>query len=321
MSGVREAERQNIANRPRLAGVECLRLLASLDIVLFHWDSQAFRPLAGIGLPYLSALAFFLILKKRRGNESQRQFAAVRFRRLILPWAFWSLLYLLFRLVKSYTGDEQIGGGVYWYVATLIGGGSTHLWFLPFLFVFSFFVFWYKYLERDWVRAVALFAVLGVILFIPGREFAWPFRQYLFVMPAVPLAIFAFWSIGWIERQKWGEAPLIGVLLATSGLLFGLSWYMQVEAPTSDGIVLVRWCLAYVLLLLGFRLKFGGVSWVFGLSVGAYGVYLVHPFVVSGFSVLRPYLPDYSPIGGTLCFIFSLALVMALSKTFLRRYL
>lgn len=107
--------------------IEALRVVACIGIVWYHAQAPL-SDLAYAGLVVFTGLSVQLHSAKKRTIPS---LLASKAKRLILPWAFWFILYaglnLLVgrRFVPAYSDYE---------ILNVLAGSSIHLWFLPFIF-------------------------------------------------------------------------------------------------------------------------------------------------------------------------------------------
>lgn len=102
----------------RNQNVELVRILAAFGIVVFHSGAT------GSALGYSGLVAFTMLATFFAGND-----LAKLAKRVLVPWAFWSVFYLGWRFVAD--GDPFHPGMNP--IASILYG--THLWFLPFVFV------------------------------------------------------------------------------------------------------------------------------------------------------------------------------------------
>jgi surface polysaccharide O-acyltransferase-like enzyme len=114
----------------KLYNIERLRTLAIIGIVWFHTDGLPCRGVGYAGLPVFILIFFMLIGMK--GYEANRVFIKKKFDRLILPWLFWSVVYLGYQVGK-YLIKKQVSLEPY----MLITGPATHLWYLSWAFTLA----------------------------------------------------------------------------------------------------------------------------------------------------------------------------------------
>ncbi|WP_260599068.1 hypothetical protein [Sphingomonas endolithica] len=111
-------------NKPdRVQAIELLRIVAAYGIVAYH--AQA--PLHDLAY---AGLVIFLILSPMldlRFNLDRIRSPAALARALLLPWAFWMVVYGAVNLAQHRPFVEASFMGILY-------GSSPHLWFLPFMF-------------------------------------------------------------------------------------------------------------------------------------------------------------------------------------------
>ncbi len=101
----------------RNQSIELIRIAAAFGIVLFHSGAS------GAEFGYAGLIAFTMLATYFGGSNGKLG------RRLLVPWAFWSVFYIGWRMLADGTPlVEGLGP-----IASLLYG--THLWFLPFICV------------------------------------------------------------------------------------------------------------------------------------------------------------------------------------------
>ncbi len=112
----------------RSATLDYARLLAAIGIILFHVGGPGAR-LGYAALPFFIILLVFLAFPAA-GRQDLRSYAATRFRRLMGPWAVWSLIYLCLKLAEVVVIGKPLETEFAPWM--LLAGPAVHLWFLPF---------------------------------------------------------------------------------------------------------------------------------------------------------------------------------------------
>lgn len=300
----------------RIANIDRLRILAAIGIAWFHTDGAPHRQIAYAGLPVF--LLIFVSLLTRHGSENTTgSFLRRRSGRLLKPWLFWSVIYGLCRLTKA---AQMMDLGALWDMVsleTLLAGTSIHLWYLPYAFVASVFLYELnRWTARINHAAVTLAAVLlGVAVLAVHASGMWdqglmrPLPQWEFGLAALPLgiAVGRCLEISSRDRQRLWLLAISLIIVAECQILTSLGLHCSV-IPYGIGVALV--CLAY-----GWEIRSDFV--VSSLAPLTFGVYLIHPLVAYA---LRHTLPSDGHCGLfvllTVCV--SALLVLLLKKTPIR---
>ena len=121
----------------RLAWLDSARLIAIYSIVWLHTPRSpqlaSWSVLGRFAVPFFTAGAVFFVIDglRRYPHRTLSEYAFNRFRRIYLPFAAWSTVYLLVKLFKKtalpdqpndFHGIEILWTGTFW-----------HLWFMPFV--------------------------------------------------------------------------------------------------------------------------------------------------------------------------------------------
>lgn len=205
-----------------LANWDRLRVLAALDTVALHLTGG--HALFGFGLPLFLILSVALGVSKLDPPLAGR-FVTRRLSRILWPWAFWSCVIVGLRGLYSLREGESFFSWVE--PAMLLYGPRIHLWFLPFIFVAGLAAHGiHRGVGRSRVAVgVALAAGGGLLLAPPQLPAEWPFSQWAFSLPAIPLG-FALGRVVAFERslahlRRWlavGLSIFVGLGLIAWGL-------------------------------------------------------------------------------------------------------
>jgi peptidoglycan/LPS O-acetylase OafA/YrhL len=111
-----------------LGAVDWLRLISIIGVAYYHaftiwYPDSIVGPYAFAGLHALTAASVYFAALSRSAT-SDRDIVAKRFHRLLVPWLAFSLLFMAMAMRSGKFRTSML-----W------TGGSTHLWFLPFIFV------------------------------------------------------------------------------------------------------------------------------------------------------------------------------------------
>ena len=225
----------------RIAYIDIAKGLGILVIVLAHNDLAGYHPtlhkfIYAFHIPLFFFLSGMFFRPERSFGETLRR----RFNTLLKPYLFaLFLIYLGEAVYANMTFPNiaaRIGRALYatgWYI------DWVQLWFIPHLFAVSLFAWiaWrvlFGRLQRDWLRWLALLAMLAVgVVTMP---FFWPFvapvigGEY-YGLPFSLDLVFAsgfFFIIGYEVNRKPLETFFASpvVLAASMGLLVAMIWFL-----------------------------------------------------------------------------------------------
>lgn len=132
----------------RLAALDAGRALATFGVMWTHVvevqiPSPALAAVGRFGTSYYVAASVFLSTRAalRRPDADLGATARMRVRRLLLPFALWSLIYAIFYTASTLLNDQPITNElITWWGP--FAGTARHLWFLPFAFAMGLFAAW-----------------------------------------------------------------------------------------------------------------------------------------------------------------------------------
>jgi hypothetical protein len=207
-------------------------------------------------LPFFLILLVLLALPAAQ-CMSFTDFAALRARRLLRPWLIWSAVYAALKLAE-----------------VAVTGAPLHLWFLPFAFAASLWVYGLARLRQvlpvpvQTLCAVLLLAALALLSLHQRGGLPVPVAQWVFAGPAVCLgSIFALLGTRTMQQAP-AVALVVAGLVGAAMLLSGPGGVLQIAVA---GTVFAL-CTAYP------RPATPVSRWA---AEAAMGVYLVHPLVLS----------------------------------------
>jgi fucose 4-O-acetylase-like acetyltransferase len=221
-----------------LLGLECLKLLASLGIVMFH-QSGGLPPLLPqigyAGLPVFTMITAALAARSARATD-WATFRRRRLRRLLLPWLWWSCCYAIARF-----GLAMVGGQSPWewpHVSMLVIGTYPHLWYLPYAAVLTLVVGrWLAHFGSLWTWTALGVLMLPICNRLMDFELPMPLPQWLFVTPAALLGL----ALSHLPNDASARRPLLLLVVAVL-MVCGLDrWLLssQLSLPYSIGITAV----------------------------------------------------------------------------------
>lgn len=288
---------------------------------------------------------FLLAMKLDRKRVGYAANLADQMRRLLVPFAVWTVFYAFFRLIKAdaFHYDAQIwaqlGDWHNWLAYFVLGSAQYHLHFLPTLFLLMFFVPVMKLGQRFPLFGLAIVLCLGAMQTAQGAIWSLPIdglpRDYLLratkVLGYVGYGLAAFSLYGlWKDGIARGESRLIrqaGFFFVAIALLACLPFY---AAAAKNGVYAARegWAfyghflmpMAVFAIFLGSQHLNWNPRWS-RLSQYTFGVYLLHPAVIDLIDVavksagLTPAPWAIVTIKGLVVAPLTLALVIAISRS------
>ncbi|WP_282603265.1 acyltransferase [Paracoccus sp. PARArs4] len=316
--------------RGRMVWFDANRVWAAVGVVLIHSTTDfAGRPFpdASVGervVPiFLRSLGefsgsemffffslFLMALRIDRHRPTYREAIGTQASRLLVPFAFWTLFYGLFRLVKAYAFGyapgylDQISEVKTWVAYFLLGKSQYHMHFLPTLFAIFLFYPVMRLAMRYPILGVGLFATLGAMdhvqTFLYSLDLAPLTRDYLVRITKVwgyvgyGFAAFALYSL-WQDGLPRGESKLVG----RGALYFASMAYIATFPFFGSALLTGQWGVRtgwdyyghFLMPLFMFSLFLGRqyADWSPGWSRMAkytFGIYLVHPMVIDIFDIV-----------------------------------
>lgn len=290
----------------RHVGIDLLRGVAALGIVGCHLclsprtdGGNLVTALCDFNVGVFAAVAGFLM--RRSDNTGQIGFVAYvakRAKRLLPTYFFWSLVFVLATVSFDLLFDgghlnHKYGNVPFWARVVFGGDASTHLWFLVCLF-YAQVVLWRSFRGYCGMRSGVMWFVLGGITIVGSVMIGGWFGRY-------PLRLVAFLMTGYG----------LSCCLSKEGIEFfkrckAMVWCIAIVALVahvmSRGIApgFVRDWFAVLPVLMAFVMldawseRFGKIAAFLGAS--SMGVYLIHPLITRGLSVVvtRLVQPPYS---------------------------
>jgi len=259
--------KQILQVQSRLAGYEIFRIFACFGIVWFHLHVPG-DSIAYAGLPYFMILTVYFLLLNNKPDTIKSII-----KRIIIPWLFWTVVYALFIVAKSYILHESFENKFFlWMIAT---GTSLHLWYLPFSFAAVFLLLKIKsriILKDNPVFWAALCLVVTVTssYFQKNIHYTIPLSQYIFIIPSIFIGVFFFKSL---------RHPLKDFIFNKGFLFLFFSFILLIASGFMNNIIpnLVALCGFYIA---GHIRIISGKN-LLQISDATYGIYLVHPLTAS----------------------------------------
>lgn len=318
----------------RTIWLDVVRILAIYFVVLVHSLGAAASntPLspafASTCVPLFVILSGALLLNKQ---ESYSSFYKKRFLRLGLPWATWTVIYVLIKLFQNPSLDFSNA-------LSLFSTTFTSFWFLPmiagiYLITPALRIFAKGAKSRDFVLLIILWFLSLSVLPYYKNSMAFPF----FVDDGIVRQVFTY--LGYfllgavLIRIKLPRLRILLALLAAGISLSIINYYLRTInnqlSPSFSfsyifpGIVIASTALFASIRALGDRLgklKPWAKSLIFSLSTASLGIYFVHGLLTDWFLKIlgRPYLFKLAFLGewvnSLVLFAMSYLIILSLTK-------
>lgn len=255
------SEHSGLVNRKARDDIELLRIICSFGIVYFH-SQVAFGHLFSY-----SSLILFVGLSAYLGGKGSGLMESLikRAKRLLVPWAFWFVVYAL----VNYKNHRIIIDAQNGYLAGVLAGPSIHLWYLPFIFICLLFIDLARLALSEvtisvvsWVISVSLFLTADFWYAAIVNE-GEPWGQYGNAIPCVFAGLYLSKcsSIKYCHNKLMSFALVFASLVAGNGVSAGVAYPVGIAAL----VCIQRGYLS--------GLKFPPVHF---LSKYTFGIYLVH---------------------------------------------
>ncbi len=168
-------------NKPsRFVGIDLCRGLAAFAVILVHsgdetWgipiteQARQFRYLFYFAVPFFLAASFYFSTKKSPLNIAI-SFWQKKMQRILVPYLFWSLFYLIFKSIVFFMSDRtsEIQKLLSDPLAIILfGGASYHLYFLPLLASGTLLLCLANYFtqKQNPLALLSLFSVLSIVVY------------------------------------------------------------------------------------------------------------------------------------------------------------
>lgn len=300
-----------MADVPRNPAVDMLRGVAAFFIVGMHVvcsprTSAAWllHDYCDVGVAVFAALSGYFM--PMTFGKSWRAFVAGRFRRLLVPYVIWSVVFVGVAMLS-----QMVGGGLkgkyssfsFWLTVAFEGNASTHLWFLIWLFYIQCLLM--PVLPRIHPYMVTLLGVSGIGLgtMVSNHYVDYPLRLLSFLLIGVALRTCSG-CLGHIPLRVRGAFFLCTLVLFA--LLHGIMHVLWLNLLVT---------VAAVVAVCSDEMSSSEGRWVkacFLLGAMSMGVYLVHPLFSVPISRMIARFFD-APYGcGPICFAWFIAYGLSL---------
>lgn len=305
----------------RLISWNRLRILACIDVVSFHLNLH--HAIAGIGLPTSLVVAYALGTKRPK-QAALSDFVKVRFRRLIMPWAFWTLVFGVLLVLSALKHGESPFAR--FEPIMLLYGTAEGLWFLPTMALGGIVAYQIDRATRSipiaayagaCVCAALLLLFLRHLQLAPDRPF--PFIQWRFALIGLPVGLLVGRLLSLdIGRTRWLMVSGVACAAVLAMVVTG------VAIPWGPPYPALRYALVVALLALGVAFPGRPDPITSRIEPLLLGMYLLH-FLIYDRLILRvaerlPFQPSAALLTVSTLVVTALV-VAALRKTPLRKVL
>lgn len=257
--------------------LDFLKIVASFGIIWFHSPVE----IHGKNIAYSGIIIFTIIsIIFSQKKIDEYSFLWKKVKRLLFPWLFWSLIYLVYNIIA---GKEFLLGNNF--ISSILIGTNIHLWFLPFIFTF---IIISRYLLQIDSKALLYF---------------------LYILPIIGLSTVPFWKcllikLGppWAQWTHALNAIFIGLFIGKiniSDIRLKIKYILLISNLSILSIILIIFIqngyreisISYLfgnfLTYIGFLFRNYIKIDVHKISNLTYGIYIIHPMV---YAILKNFL-------------------------------
>ena len=336
--------------------IDSLRVLATISVIFIHvvyeitdqfqhvsnydwWVGNIFNSSLRFCVPIFLMISGALILPKT--YESIGEFLKKRLIRIILPFLFWSFIYIAKDIFLQFSrGDNISFSGIFMFIFfQLKNGACFHFWYINMIIgLYLFFPIIGKWINKSNKNEILYFIIIWLFTILVKFPF---FDKFL---PNFKILYFSgfigFPVLGYFLYKntftKSNREILISVLFILTGILitvFGTFFFSKQDGKINDefyafltpNVILAS---TGVFLLYKNTIKFNAKisSIILFLSKYSYGTFLVHIFVLwilLKFGIYHSFVNPIIgiPITGILCFIISTLIIFGVNKLPFGKYI
>ncbi|GAA0543954.1 acyltransferase family protein [Chitinophaga japonensis] len=317
-----------------VSGFDLVRPVAAFSVVWIHGCETSFwtKRLNGLNeyaVPVFIAISFFLFAGQVLSGRLQSfgEMAAVRFKRLMVPFFLWTLVYLGIRYAKAaylHTPFE-----VSWMETFLFRGSSYQLWYLPNLFYLFLLFFPFLKVAKQHVRkanlTLATVIIIALVIIFSNNEritqadwFTRHVRLY-FVPSLVSASIGMLYYINYdMLKERYDKAARILTPLLVLVLFVAQYFIPHLVVSLLFITVLFAWLL--------FQVRMEN-SFIKRLSANSMGIYLVHGIflegIKTGMNIVGHPVSGFAQTVGLIVGVYALSFLASeilSGNSFLRKY-
>ena len=250
----------NIINRNEL--IDVLRVISAFLIVWYHSEMLLGKVISYAGLIVFIVISIYLGFKSYCIGYCFKS----RFKKLIIPWLVWSLVYGFANLALFGSAYKNSNG----YFLNMLVGTHIHLWYLPFIFISLILSRLIK--QKVSEKITAYLSIVSYVIWVL-TSFLW--RDWSFEI-GIPVSLYMH-AIGGVfiglymacSKQLSKEINFIFIFIMYISTIISLS-FSNVGESYLVGI-------SAILIALNYQTKKSINKYILKLSGYSYGIYLIHP--------------------------------------------
>lgn len=272
-----------VIQKTRNEAIDQGRFFAAAGVVWIHSmrsDSlTAWGELGRFAVPFFISLAIMMTWQSLQRSAETRfiDYLSQRLRRLYLPMLVWSLVYLAFKLVKSWLQPDMpndFPGWSFWW-----GETAYHLWFIPFLTLIVIALYAVRPLatvseSTKQLLAVSCVAVAAAMSLVPHIEVPAHLTGVQWMWRAAPAALCAFALFGLLDARP--TAYLVAPRLSRiAGMVGVAALFLAVMHPGSVILETIAG-LMFLVVVLNEEVHWKGTAILTTIGRISMGIYFCH---------------------------------------------
>lgn len=282
-----------VIQKTRNEAIDQGRFFAAAGVVWIHSmrsDSfSAWGELGRFAVPFFISLAILMTWQslQRSSETGFIDYLSQRLRRLYLPMLVWSLVYLGFKLVKSWLQPDMPNDFPGW--SFLWGETAYHLWFIPFLTLIVIALYGMRPLatvseSAKRMLALGCFAIAAAMSLAPHLEVPPHLTGLQWMWRAAPAAFCAFALFGLLDARPtaYVVAPRLSRI---AGMVGVAALFLAVMQPGSLILETIAG-LMFLVVVLNEEMHWKGMASLTLLGRISMGIYFCHLLFIKCIEIL-----------------------------------
>jgi surface polysaccharide O-acyltransferase-like enzyme len=143
--------------------IDYVRFLSAFGVILIHLAPSTLIAEKMTAYFSITCVPFFLLTSLYLFQSKTARFDKINFSRILIPYASWSVIYLIFRTIKHLATNTSLDYD--WFAIVFLGGSAVQLYFLPLLlcFLIAASAINTLFTDRDCKISTKVLAVLSII--------------------------------------------------------------------------------------------------------------------------------------------------------------